>query len=73
MTDEEAPFEPERPIIDPHLHLWDILPAPGAPQEPQRWAAMITPRASAFSKATQPNCTTCGSRTAPGHRACAGL
>jgi len=37
MTDEEAPFEPERPIIDPHLHLWDILPAPGAPQEPQRF------------------------------------
>ncbi|MCJ2179363.1 amidohydrolase family protein [Novosphingobium album (ex Hu et al. 2023)] len=24
MMEEEAPIEPERPIIDPHLHFWDI-------------------------------------------------
>ena len=23
---EEQPLDPERPIIDPHLHLWDIIP-----------------------------------------------
>lgn len=37
MTSEEVALEPERPIIDPHLHFWDILPAPGAPQAPQRF------------------------------------
>src|SRR5438093_1562847 len=37
MTAEEQPLEPERPIIDPHLHLWDIQPAPGALQAPQRF------------------------------------
>ncbi|MCB2061446.1 MAG: amidohydrolase family protein [Novosphingobium sp.] len=35
MTAEEPPIEPDRPIIDPHLHLWEILPAPGSPQLPQ--------------------------------------
>jgi predicted TIM-barrel fold metal-dependent hydrolase len=35
-TDEQA-LEPERPIIDPHLHFWDILPAPGSLQAPQRF------------------------------------
>ena len=25
---EEAPLDPERPIIDPHLHLWDIRADP---------------------------------------------
>lgn len=35
VTAEESPIEPERPIIDPHLHLWEILPAPGSPQLPQ--------------------------------------
>jgi predicted TIM-barrel fold metal-dependent hydrolase len=37
MTGEEPPLEPERPIIDPHLHLWDIRPAPGLMQAPQRF------------------------------------
>lgn len=37
MTLEEQAIEPERPIIDPHLHLWEILPAPGAMQLPQRF------------------------------------
>ncbi len=33
----EQALEPERPIIDSHLHLWEILPAPGAMQLPQRF------------------------------------
>jgi predicted TIM-barrel fold metal-dependent hydrolase len=37
MALEEAPLDPELPIIDPHLHLWDIQAAPGVPQEPQRF------------------------------------
>lgn len=37
MRPEEAPLEPERPIIDPHLHLWDVRPAAGALQAPQRF------------------------------------
>ncbi|MBW8783371.1 MAG: amidohydrolase family protein [Novosphingobium sp.] len=34
---EEPALDPERPIIDPHLHLWEIRRAPDAPQEPQRF------------------------------------
>jgi len=37
MRPEEPPLDPERPIIDPHLHLWDVRPAPGALQAPQRF------------------------------------
>jgi predicted TIM-barrel fold metal-dependent hydrolase len=37
MTTEEPPLDPGRPIIDPHLHLWEILPAPGSMQAPQRF------------------------------------
>ena len=40
MTDhivEEMPLDPARPIIDPHLHLWEILPMPGTPQLLQRF------------------------------------
>jgi predicted TIM-barrel fold metal-dependent hydrolase len=37
MTSEEVALEPERAIVDPHLHFWDILPAPGASQAPQRF------------------------------------
>jgi predicted TIM-barrel fold metal-dependent hydrolase len=37
MTLDEPPLEPERPIIDPHLHLWEILPQPGGPQAAQRF------------------------------------
>lgn len=31
---DETPLEPDRPIIDPHLHVWDIKELPGAPQLP---------------------------------------
>ena len=37
MPVEEIPLDPDRPIIDPHLHLWEIMPAPGAPQMAQRF------------------------------------
>jgi predicted TIM-barrel fold metal-dependent hydrolase len=37
LRTEEPPLDPARPIIDPHLHLWDIRPAPGAPQAAQRF------------------------------------
>jgi L-fuconolactonase len=37
MSAEEQPLDPQRPIIDPHLHLWEIRPAPGAMQAPQRF------------------------------------
>ncbi len=37
LPTEEAALDPTRPIIDPHLHLWDILAAPGQPQEPMRF------------------------------------
>jgi L-fuconolactonase len=36
-AEPETALEPDRPIIDPHLHLWEILPLPGLPQEPQRF------------------------------------
>ena len=29
-TSEKAPIEPDRPIIDPHLHLWHVMPIPGS-------------------------------------------
>ncbi|MFT3964780.1 MAG: amidohydrolase family protein [Sphingobium sp.] len=34
---EETAIDPGRPIIDPHLHLWEIMPASGALQAPQRF------------------------------------
>jgi predicted TIM-barrel fold metal-dependent hydrolase len=34
---EERPLDPERPIIDPHLHLWEIRPATGRAVLPQRF------------------------------------
>jgi predicted TIM-barrel fold metal-dependent hydrolase len=34
---EEAPLEPERPIIDPHLHLWEILSDPLGLRSAQRF------------------------------------
>jgi predicted TIM-barrel fold metal-dependent hydrolase len=37
VANEEQALEPDRPIIDPHLHFWDILAEPGSPQEPQRF------------------------------------
>lgn len=35
MNAEETALEPDRPIIDPHLHLWDIPEIEGMLQEPQ--------------------------------------
>jgi predicted TIM-barrel fold metal-dependent hydrolase len=37
MTSAEMALEPERPIIDPHLHFWEITAAPGSLQAPQRF------------------------------------
>lgn len=37
VSADEAPLEPARAIIDPHLHVWDIPALPGAPQLPQRF------------------------------------
>jgi predicted TIM-barrel fold metal-dependent hydrolase len=37
MSQNEAPLEPQRPIIDPHLHLWDNRRLHGAPQTPWRF------------------------------------
>lgn len=49
MTETEAALDPRRPIIDPHLHLWEIVAAPGETQHPQRFLlheAMATIAAS---------------------------
>jgi predicted TIM-barrel fold metal-dependent hydrolase len=35
MIREEQALEPDRPIIDPHLHLWEIRHDEGTLQEPQ--------------------------------------
>ncbi len=37
MISEEAPLDPARPIIDPHLHHWELHAVPGWPQQPQRF------------------------------------
>lgn len=37
MPQDEAPIEPDLPIIDPHLHNWHVLAAPGSPMRPQRF------------------------------------
>jgi len=37
VSADEPPFEPGRRIIDPHLHLWEIMAGPGMLQEPQRF------------------------------------
>lgn len=37
MAVEETPIDSDRPIIDPHLHIWEILPAAGSLQAPQRF------------------------------------
>lgn len=37
MHQAEAPLDPGLPIIDPHLHAWEILPAPGSLQAPRRF------------------------------------
>ncbi len=37
MTTEETPLEPQRPIIDPHLHLWDVVGFPVPPPMPHRF------------------------------------
>lgn len=37
MHGEELPLEPDRAIIDPHLHFWEVLPQPGSPMAPDRF------------------------------------
>jgi predicted TIM-barrel fold metal-dependent hydrolase len=32
MVRQEQALEPDRPIIDPHLHLWEIRGGPDAMQ-----------------------------------------
>lgn len=34
---EEPPIDPTMPVIDPHMHLWEILPSSAGLQEPQRY------------------------------------
>jgi L-fuconolactonase len=34
---EESPLDPKRAIVDPHHHLWEIHPAPGAMHAAQRF------------------------------------
>jgi len=51
---EEVPLEPERPIIDPHLHLWEIFAAPGGSVQPQRF---FVPEAAAMIAASGRNVT----------------
>lgn len=34
---DEPPLDPERPIVDPHQHFWDILPGVGGMQAPHRF------------------------------------
>jgi L-fuconolactonase len=29
-SQDEQPIEPSLPIVDPHMHMWDLSPAPGA-------------------------------------------
>lgn len=35
ITHEEPAFEPDLPIVDPHLHHWEIFPGPGSQLDPQ--------------------------------------
>lgn len=51
---EEAPLDPDRPIIDPHLHLWEIFAAPGGIVMPQRF---FVPEAAAIIAASGHNVT----------------
>jgi L-fuconolactonase len=37
MATEETPLEPDLPIVDPHLHNWHVLPAPGSLMQPHRF------------------------------------
>jgi predicted TIM-barrel fold metal-dependent hydrolase len=37
MSHDKTPLEPHQPIIDPHLHQWDVLPAPGSLIAPNRF------------------------------------
>jgi predicted TIM-barrel fold metal-dependent hydrolase len=53
VTDEPA-LDPERPIIDPHLHLWDIQPVPGGIVPADRF---LLPEALALIEASGHNVT----------------
>lgn len=37
MAQEETPLEPDLAIIDPHLHQWHVMPAPGSLMAPNRF------------------------------------
>lgn len=37
IEEQEEALDADRPIVDPHHHLWDIMPAPGSLQMPQRF------------------------------------
>lgn len=54
MDEYEEPLDPARPIIDPHLHHWEILPSPELPQAPQRF---LLPEAVATIAASGHNIT----------------
>jgi predicted TIM-barrel fold metal-dependent hydrolase len=54
MPAEEAALDAGRPIIDPHLHLWDIAAQPGLLQEPQRF---LLPELLAMREASGHNVT----------------
>jgi L-fuconolactonase len=54
MPAEEPALDPERPIIDPHLHLWDIAAGGRAHQEPQ---AFLLPDALAMLAGSGHNVT----------------
>ncbi len=51
---EEAPLDPDRRIIDPHLHLWEIFPDSGGVAQPQRF---FVPEAAAMIAASGHNVT----------------
>lgn len=51
---EEMPLDPGRKIIDSHLHLWEIFPAPGTMVQPQRF---FVPEAAEMIAASGHNVT----------------
>lgn len=49
MSEYEEAMDPDRPIIDPHLHFWELLPEPGEPRPAQRFLFEEARRAIAAS------------------------
>ncbi len=48
-TREEAPLDPDRAIVDPHLHLWEIVADPLGMRTPQRFLVQEAAEAVARS------------------------